>query len=111
MTPKSPSEDKVYREILHNQLIKLGDMMSDGLHLEEGGSWISREYKSVCRKLYPEFFPKKDFTNRNKAVKDFCDRHSCEHCEGGLKQTRSGSLRVICTQCGQKYQLKRRHTI
>lgn len=33
------------RDILHQRLICLGDMMGDGLHLERDGRWIAREYK------------------------------------------------------------------
>lgn len=36
---------------LHEQLIKLGDMMGDGLHHEDGGKWIEREYKNGIIKI------------------------------------------------------------
>lgn len=94
-------------ERLHEQLVKLGDMMGDGLHHEPGGAWISREYTKICRILYPEMFPKKDFTKRNKAVSAWCETHKCQMCKGELKQTKSGSLRVKCKDCGAKYQLSK----
>ncbi|MDH6308024.1 hypothetical protein M2451_002543 [Dysgonomonas sp. PFB1-18] len=95
------------RDFLHDQLIKLGDMMGDGLHHEPGGRWISREYNKICRILYPDMMPKKDFTKRNKAVEKWCSLHQCSQCNGKLRQTRSGSMRVICLDCGTKYQLSK----
>lgn len=35
---------------LHRQLVKLGDMMGDGLHLEPDGKWISKEYKQGAKR-------------------------------------------------------------
>ena len=34
-------------EFLWNNLVKLGDMMGDGLHLESDGKWIEKEYKKT----------------------------------------------------------------
>ena len=98
--------DKQDREFLINQLIKLGDMMGDGLHYEPDGAWISREYRKIFKKLYPEMFPKKDLSKRNKSVDKWCLSHKCQLCGGDLKQTKKGSLRVICLKCNQKFQLK-----
>lgn len=39
---------------LYGQLIKLGDMMGDGLHNEPGGEWISKEYRQIVHVLFPE---------------------------------------------------------
>lgn len=36
---------KEVEDRLYGQLVKLGDMMGDGLHHEPGGKWISRDYK------------------------------------------------------------------
>lgn len=99
---------QVDREFLSNQLIKLGDMMGDGLHHEPDGKWISQEYRRICRILYPEMFPKKDFTQRNQAVAKWCESHKCSRCGGELKQTKSGSLRVICKDCNSKFQLSKK---
>lgn len=96
------------REFLSNQLIKLGDMIGDGLHHEADGEWISREYSRICRILYPDMFPKKDFTQRNNAVAKWCENHKCLRCEGELKQTKSGSLRVVCKSCNTKFQLSKK---
>lgn len=38
---------------LHRQLIKLGDMMGDGLHYESDGKWIEKEYTKICKILHP----------------------------------------------------------
>lgn len=93
-------------DFLSNQLIKLGDMMGDGLHNDPGGKWISREYKRICKILHPEFFPKKDTSKRDESVALWCSSHKCQLCGGDLKQTRKGSIRVICVKCNQRFQLK-----
>lgn len=96
------------RDFLHGQLVKLGDMIGDGLHLEPGGSWINREYRKTLKALYPEMFPKKDFSHRDKSVSSWCDTHKCSQCGGQLKQTKSGALRVICKECNSKFQLSKK---
>lgn len=96
------------KDFLLRQLVKLGDMMGDGLHYEADGKWISREYNRICRILYPEMFPKKDFTQRNNAVAQWCVEHRCHQCDGELKQTKSGSLRVVCKSCNAKFQLSKK---
>lgn len=94
------------RDILYQQFIRLGDMMGDGLHLEKDGRWIAREYKRVLRALYPEMFPKKNTTERDTAIAEWCKCNPCNECGGKFKQTRKGSMRVVCTGCGVKRQLK-----
>lgn len=90
---------------LQNQLIKLGDMMGDGLHHEPGGKWIEREYRKVCKALgiIKNRPPRTDEINERmvQRVADF----SCGNCGGVLKQTRSGSKRAVCQSCGAKWQL------
>lgn len=89
---------------LHKDLIKLGDMMGDGLHEEPDGKWIVREYRKTMRAL--GLMPTKPRKNNSAAinermkqrVKEVC----CEKCGGTLKQTRSGSKRAVC-ECGIKY--------
>lgn len=99
--------DNETKEHLHQQLIKLGDMMGDGLHHEPGGKWINREYKKVCRALGYIPTKKRDIDGINKRVSDCIANNSCKKCSGDLKQTRSGSYRVACVSCGSKYQLKK----
>ncbi len=42
------------RERLHKDLIKLGDMMGNGLHYEDPS--ISREYRKVAKLLYTDLY-------------------------------------------------------
>jgi hypothetical protein len=88
---------------LHDQLIKLGDMMGDGLHHESDGKWISREYTKTLRAL--GMMPKKNNDVLNKRMSERTESVSCGKCQGQLKQTRSGSKRAICDGCGAKWQL------
>lgn len=39
------------KDLLEDRLVRLGDMMGDGLHLEPGGRWIEREYKKTLKSL------------------------------------------------------------
>lgn len=92
---------------LGNQLIKLGDMMGDGLHHEPDGKWISAEYKKVATAL--GYIPKPCRKARNKAInKQMAQRVTdvkCGKCQGELKQSRSGSKRAQCTKCKARWQL------
>ncbi len=91
-------------EFLYDQLIKLGDLMGDGLHLEPEGKWIEKEYKRIAKEL--RLIPKRE--NRKEEINTFMRKRiifaKCD-CSGGLKQTRSGSLIAQCKECGQKYRL------
>ena len=93
-------------DFLYNQLIKLGDMMGDGLHLEPDGKWIEREYKSVCRAL--GLIKNKPRQNHSPQINEFMAKRvqavKCD-CGGNLKQTRSGSFIAKCEQCDKKYRL------
>ncbi len=103
------AEDRLY-----GQLIKLGDMMGDGLHHEPDGKWISRDYKKVAKALgLLEDSPlQKEMkaqrrdqidSQMQQRVKDF----PCGKCQSALKQTRKGSKRAQCEGCGTKWQLLR----
>lgn len=96
------------RNTLHQRLVHLGDLMGDGLHYEKGGKRISREYAKTLYALYPNLRPKRDFSNRDKIVSKWCEANRCCLCGGELKQTRKGSLRVICKECNRKFQLSRK---
>lgn len=93
---------------LHRQLIKLGDMMGDGLHLEPDGKWIATEYRSVARAL--GLIPKRENNARfiDEQMTKRVESVACPKCGGGLRQTRSGSMRAKCTHCGSKLQLLKR---
>lgn len=97
-------------DYLHRQLVRLGDMMGDGLHHEPDGKWISKEYKKTLKAL--GIGPKrKCFTGENnKAMQERLETIKCQKCDGDLRQTRSGSLRAKCLNCGAKYQILRRNT-
>jgi hypothetical protein len=96
------------KDFLHRQLIKLGDMMGDGLHHEPDGRWIPKEYKKILRAL--GIGPKrKNFTkSNNEAMEKRLKNFKCPSCLGELKQTRPGSLRAKCLNCGNKYQVLKR---
>jgi len=95
---------KAHNEHLHRQLIRLGDMMGDGMHLEPDGKWIEREYRQILKAL--------GYIKRKKPNTKLINEHmvrrvkevKCQ-CGGELKQTRSGSKRASCKDCGNKYQL------
>ncbi|HCY85358.1 MAG TPA: hypothetical protein DHV36_09520 [Desulfobacteraceae bacterium] len=96
------------KDFLHRQLIRLGDMMGDGLHHEPDGKWIPREYKKIARALGLIPKHKKNTKGINEFMKKAIQKHRCQKCDETLKQTRSGSLRATCTGCGAKYQLGKR---
>lgn len=98
------------RERLLRHLVKLGDMMGDGQHLERGGKWISKEYDKILRAL------------GHKAARDSLVRQAraeaideamakrvaecpCPHCGGALVQTRKGSTWAACEPCMIKFKL------
>lgn len=99
--------DDVTRRHLSNQLIKLGDMMGDGLHLESDGKWISKEYTRVAKAL--GYIPKADRSGRIKAINSQMVNRvadvKCQKCSGELRQTRSGAKRAKCQSCGALFQL------
>lgn len=96
---------QVNKDFLHSQLIKLGDMMGDGLHHEPDGKWIPREYKKVMKAL--GIGPKRRNNSEaiNKAMVPRLKDVKCQKCQGDLKQTKSGSKRGKCVGCGARYQL------
>lgn len=91
---------------LHDQLVKLGDMMGDGQHHEPDGKWIAKEYRRVSRALGYGAPRASNAEAINKAMASALEKCQCRKCGGQLKQTKSGSLRAACA-CGAKYQFKR----
>jgi ribosomal protein L44E len=55
------------KDRLHKDLIKLGDMMGDGLHYED--PWIAKEYRKTAKALYPEMYPKKQRKPTQRIIK------------------------------------------
>jgi len=97
--------DQQTKDHLHNQLVKLGEMMGDGLHHEPDGRWISAEYKRVCKALGYIKPKKKDSNAIDERMKQRTADVACLKCGGKLKQSRSGSMRAECQGCGSKFQL------
>lgn len=91
-----------------NQFIKLGDMMGNGLHLEPGGKWITKEYNKLAKILIPDLVVTskkvKQETNKrlNESIQKRLEEVKCPECNSELKQTRSGSKKVKCTGCDFK---------
>lgn len=102
--------DAETKQYLHNQLIKLGDMMGDGLHHEPDGKWISKEYRRVAKAL--GYIPKVKRNTKviDEKMKERVSDVPCSKCGGELKQTRSGSMRASCLGCGARFQLLKKHT-
>ncbi|WP_426237396.1 hypothetical protein [Pseudomonas sp. TWP3-2] len=98
-----PPEDPKAR--LHNDLIKLGDMLGDGLGHEPDGKWIGQEYRRVAKALGYGPPRRNNGAAINARVSSYLETARCE-CGGLLKQKRSGSMRVFCTACCKNYQLK-----
>jgi len=97
---------------LYNQFVRLGDMMGDGLHLEPGGRWISRDYRKVAKALgllKETPMQKAAKSQRRDAIDERMIQRvkevPCQKCGGELKQTRKGSKRAKCTKCPAKFQL------
>lgn len=82
--------------------------MGDGLHREADGKWISKEYKRVLKALGITTPRINNSIEINRAVLEVLKTAICFKCKGRLKQSRSGSLRAICLDCGAKFQLKRK---
>lgn len=112
MTKKNPdqpslfgsNEVKVNDDFLSRQLIKLGDMMGDGLHYEE--PWIAKEYAKISKALHPEIYAdirKRKAENINKQIRELLLGKKCRKCDGPLVQARKGCKTIKCLQCNARY--------
>lgn len=90
---------------LHRQLIKLGDMIGDGLADEPGGAWINREYKQTLRALGLVAPRRNRGPQIDERMRQRVAEVACAACGGALKQTRAGSARAKCSACGALFQL------
>jgi len=92
-------------DYLHRQLIKLGDMMGDGEHLEPGGKWIEQEYKRTMKAL--GIGPPR--RNNTKVIDEHMEKRvaevKCPACSDTLRQVRSGSMIASCHGCDVRYRL------
>lgn len=91
---------------LHADLVRLGDMMGDGMHHEPGGRWIAKEYARVAKALGYTMPRSSRVAEINKAMAMALQNTRCPACTGTLRQTRSGSRRVQCIDCQRRYQFK-----
>ena len=84
------------RERLHKDLIKLGDMMGDGLHYEDPS--ISREYRKVAKLLYPECYPSKRRKPSQKFIRTLLE---CLCGQEGWSFVRfvKGTVAIKCPNC------------
>jgi hypothetical protein len=96
------------KDFLHRQLIKLGDMMGDGLHHESDGYWIKKEYAKIVKILYPKSKEQKEkeLSDKNKKILAYLETAKCSQCQGKLAQKRYAAMTVYCIDCKAKHQLK-----
>lgn len=98
-------EFKGDKDHLYQQLVRLGDMMGDGLHLEPDGKWIEKDYTNICIMLgLIKEAKKRDSKSIDEFMKDRVTEVKCS-CGGDLKQSRKGSFIGVCIDCGKKYKL------
>ena len=93
-----------FEDVLYKRLVRLGDMMGDGLHLEPGGKWIEKEYERILIELGIAK-PKKRKSNVQKINEYMTNRLKVAKCLCGseLKQSRSGSFIGVCDKCGKRF--------
>ncbi|MNM80007.1 hypothetical protein D3C81_919570 [compost metagenome] len=94
-------------EYLALQIHGLECRLQRGEHLQEGGAHLMGEYRKLkaaqgkgLRK------PKKDHSAVDLAMAEQVAAFACPACGGVLKQTRSGSLRAVCTACDERCDFK-----
>ena len=92
------------KNTLEDRLVRLGNMMGDGLHLESGGKWIEKEYKQTLIAL-GLIEPVKRKNNSSKINEFMANRLKEVKCTCGseLIQSRSGSFIGKCNKCGKKF--------
>lgn len=93
---------------LWDRFCKLGEMMGDGLHWEEDGKWISKEYNKLSRILLPDMHKdirkaKADAINKQMA---FLLAKSACSCGGKLIQKKKGTKVSYCEVCNNRYVAK-----
>lgn len=91
-----------------DDLIRLGDMIGDGLADEPGGAWIRAAYRRTAKDMGIDI-PKPRRRNNAPAINEHMKRRvadvRCTECSGALQQTRSGSKRAVCVSCGTEFRL------
>lgn len=86
----------IEKQRLHRDLIKLGDMMADGLHYEDPS--ISREYRNVAKQLFPEMYPSKKRKPSQQFIRTLKE---CDCNSKGWKFVRfkNGNVGLKCKSC------------
>ncbi|EJY4260351.1 hypothetical protein M2J86_24805 (plasmid) [Citrobacter freundii] len=106
------------KKYLQKQLIKLGDMIGDGLADEPGGKWIRKEYNQTLKALGMAP-PRKKRRSKSPQLLDEINRLmairitevACPQCKKySLKQSRSGSMSARCETCNTGFKLLRMQT-
>jgi len=111
------TEEEKQKEIrwLYHQLDKCGQMIAEDDEWGATRRELNREYRRIIKalaRLEPEKWKdlpmcRKPSEKYDAQVADICNRKPCPRCGGKCRQTRSGSLRIVCTECGAKYQIKK----
>lgn len=110
------TDEEKQKEIrwLYHQLDRCGQMIAEDDEWGEARRDYNREYRRIIKalaRLEPEKWREFRFTQKpsekyDAKVAEFCQQHKCRKCGGQMKQSRRGSLRIVCQECGAKYQLK-----
>jgi len=101
-------------DLLWQRFIRLGEMIGDGDHEK----WVETDYKRLLKILCPPTKEEKAATSKlrkqrnekiDSLIKTRIDKDSCT-CGSKLKQSRSGSTVVVCTDknCGKKYKYNKK---
>ncbi len=104
---------KESEELMWRNFIRLGEMLGDG----DYDSWVPKEYKRLLKILCPPTEEEKQRKSENRRLKnknidkqisERLETDRCSKCSSELKQTRSGSKVVQCTnqECKARYQYK-----
>ncbi len=101
------------KEFLMRQLVKLGDMLGSGMHLEPGGKWISSEYRKISNALGIKKSPRsrnaESIQEIDQKMQQRVAEVECPKCKAFLfSQTRSGSMTAVCLRCGIRCKLLQR---
>lgn len=83
--PALPDDEKAE---LHRQLVKLGDMLGDGMGDERGGAWIKKDYRRVMKALGYDQPQKPRPTATRRSTKGW--RGASQRCNALIVGARSG---------------------
>lgn len=90
-------------EYLALQIHGLECRLQRGEHLEQGGAHLLGKYRKLKASQGKGLRrPKKDHSAVDQAMAEQVSLFACPACGGVLRQTRSGSLRAVCTACDER---------